>query len=176
MAETDQGVTSTDYVFKTSAGLAIDTSNGNIVMLDQPASKDFDPTTAGTYRALAYVKTGAQGGADDAPEPGVANVTPVDLAVDVRGHVTAVDASGVKLMDNDLKPVADAAYLTGAGHLEAARCNGVFTYRIAAGAGSRDVFVIFTKEGLLFSSFAPESIEGGGDAPYDYFYGAAVKS
>ena len=174
ITETQGGFTSTDYVFKTATGFAIDMSNGNIVMLEQPASKDFDPASAGSYRALAYGKRGAMGGPDDQPEPGDANVTLVDVTVDAAGHVTAVDADGTTLVDNDLTPVPDAPYLTGGGKLDPERSKGIFTYRTAEGAGFKDVFVIFTKDGMLFSSFTPEAGDGG-DAPYDYFYGAAVK-
>jgi hypothetical protein len=172
--ETHDGVTSTDYIFKIATGFAIDLANGNLVMLDQPASKDFDPAVAGSYRALAYVKRGARGTSGDQPEPGVASVSLVDLIVDGAGHVSAVDADGVKLIDHDLVPVGEAAHLTGAGRLDPARCKGLFTFRTAAGGASTDVFVIFTKDGLLFSSFTPGA-SGGGDAPYDYFYGAAVR-
>ena len=175
LAETQRGVTSVDYVFKTSSGLAIDMSNGNIVMLDQPASKDMDPASEGNYRALAYRKEGARGGPDDEPEPGALAVGFLDMAVNAAGHVLAFDHDRGILIDDDLVPVPDVPSLTGAGKLDPARSKGIFTLRTHGSSGNRDVFVIFTKNGLLFSSFSPGMSEGGGDAPYDYFYGAAVK-
>lgn len=175
ITESQGGVTSTDYVFKTASGFAIDMSNGNIVMLEQPASKEFDPAMAGTYRALAYDKHGAKGGPDDQPEPGEATVKPIDVKVGPSGYLVAVDESGSTIIEDALRPVPDVTYLTGAGKLDAERCKGIFTFRTHDAGGNRDVFVIFTKNGLLFSSFAPGVGQGGGDAPYDYFYGAAVK-
>jgi hypothetical protein len=175
ITESQGGFTSTDYVFKTASGFAIDMSNGNIVMLEQPASKDFDPSMAGTYRALAYDKHGAQGGPDDQAEPGDATVKAVDVKVGPSGYLVAVDESGATVIEDALRPVPDVTYLTGAGKLDAERSRGIFTFRTHDAGGNRDVFVIFTKNGLLFSSFAPGVAQGGGDAPYDYFYGAAVK-
>ena len=175
LAETARGVTTMDYVFKTSSGLAIDMSNGNIVMLEQPASKDMDPASEGSYRALAYRKQGARGGPDDEREPGELTVGFLDMAVNAAGHFLAVDHDHEVLIDDDLVPVPDVSYLTGAGKLDPARSKGIFTFRTHGPTGNRDVFVIFTRTGLLFSSFTGRVPEGGGDAPYDYFYGAAVK-
>ena len=174
LAETEGGKTSMDYVFKTATGFAIDMSNGNIVMLEQPESKDFDPTSAGSYRALAYGKQGAKSSSGDEPEPGEATVRSIDVTIGASGHVVAKDGSGMTVFDDDLTPVPDAAYLTGTGKLDAARSRGIFTFRTNGAFGSTDVFVIFTKSGLLFSSFTPGAPQAG-DAPYDYLYGAAVK-
>lgn len=174
LTETEHGIASTDYVFKTASGLAIDMSNGNIVMLEQPDSKDFDAASVGTYSALSYSKQSAKGGPDDEPEPGDMTVERIDLTVGASGHVIAVDQTGATVMDGDLTPVPDVDYLTGAGKLNPLRCNGIFTFRAPVSAGNRELFVIFTKNGLLFSSFAPRATENG-DAAYDYFYGAAVK-
>jgi hypothetical protein len=175
LAETQGMVTSLDYVFKTATGFAIDMAGGNIVMLEQPESKDFDAASAGSYRALAYGKRGAKSSAEGEPEPGEPTVEAIDLTVDGAGHVVAVDSHGVTTIDDDLTPVPDVAYLAGAGKLDPSRCKGIFTFRRHGAAGNREVFVIFTKDGLLFSSFAPTLAEPGGDAPYDYVYGAAVK-
>jgi hypothetical protein len=172
--ETHDGVARTDHLFRTASGFAIDLADGNLVMLDQPASPEFDPRVAGSYLALAYAKRGARGTAGDQPEPGVASVGLVDLIVDGAGHLRATDADGVRLFDHDLVPVAEAAHLTGAGRLDAGRTKGLFTFRTTGGGGPTDVFVIFTKDGLLFSSFTPGASDGG-EAPYDYLYGAAVR-
>jgi hypothetical protein len=175
VTETQRGVTSTDYVFRTATGLAIDMANGNIVMLEQPASSHFNRANAGSYRALAYGKRDAHGGPDDQPEPGEATVTLVDLTVTPTGHVTAVDADGTRMVESDLTPLASAPHLLGAGKLDPDRCKGIFTFRAAESGGFKEVFVIFTKDGLLFSSFTPRPASGG-DAPYEYFYGAAVRT
>lgn len=175
LAESERGVTSMDYVFKTASGLAIDMSNGNIVMLEQPASKNMDPASEGNYRALAYRKQGARGGPDDEPEPGALSVGFLDMAVNAAGHLLALDHDRGIVIDDDLVPVPDVPHLTGAGKLDPARSKGIFTLRRHGSAGNRDVFVIFTKNGLLFSSFTAGVPDGGVDASYDYFYGAAVK-
>ena len=175
LAETQRGVTSMDYVFKTATGFAIDMSNGNIVMLDQPASKELDAASAGTYRALAFGKRDAEGGADDQPEPGESKVGLLDVTVSASGHLVALDDEGATVVDGKLRPVPDVTYLTGAGKLDPAHCKGIFTFRTHGAGGNRDVFVIFTKNGLLISSFTPRPKSAGGQAPYDYFYGAAVK-
>ena len=96
-----------------------------------------------------------------------------EISVDSNAHLTAVDPGGTLLADNDLTPAGDAAYLTGTGRMDPSHCNGIFTYRRAAGGGYQDVFVIFTIKGMLFASFSPHTSDGG-DAPYDYFYGAAL--
>ena len=175
LAETARGVTTADYVFKTSSGLAIDMSNGNILMLEQPASKEMDPASAGNYRALAYRKSGARGGPDDEAESGELTVGFLDVAVDAAGHFLALDHDHGVVIDDDLVPVPDVSDLTGAGKLDPARSKGIFTFRTHGPTGNREVFVIFTKNGMLFSSFTGRVSEGGGEAPYDYFYGAAVK-
>src|SRR6202167_5396915 len=52
-----------DYVFGTANGIfAVDTQNGAILGLKKAASKDFNPTVAGTYGAIYYQKTNASTG------------------------------------------------------------------------------------------------------------------
>ena len=129
----------------------------------------------GNYRALAYRKQGARGGPDDEAESGELTVGFLDVAVDAAGHFLALDHDHGVVIDDDLVPVPDVSDLTGAGKLDPARSKGIFTFRTHGPTGNREVFVIFTKNGMLFSSFTGRVSEGGGEAPYDYFYGAAVK-
>jgi hypothetical protein len=52
-----------DYVFGTPNGIfAVDTPNGAILGLKKAASKNFDASFAGTYKAIYYQKTGANTG------------------------------------------------------------------------------------------------------------------
>src|SRR5581483_5611541 len=52
-----------DYIFGTANGFFIvDTGNGSLIGLQKAASKNFDPTKAGTYHAMYYAKTNAQMG------------------------------------------------------------------------------------------------------------------
>ena len=64
-----------DYVFGTANGVfAVDTPNGAILGLKKAASKDFDPASAGTYKAIYYRKPAATNGAAEFgnrnPKPG----------------------------------------------------------------------------------------------------------
>jgi hypothetical protein len=172
VTEAQSGGAGQDFVFKTPTGLAIDTSNGNLLMIEQPSSKDFDSTRSGHYRALLYGKVGAMGGPDNAPEPGAANVVLAEITVDSNGHLTAVDSAGGLIADNDLTPVGDATYLTGPGRLDPAHCNGIFTFRTTVSGGYEDIFVVFTARAILLASFTPEAGDGGDR--YDYFYGAGL--
>jgi len=165
ITESKNGVTSTDTLFKVTSGYALDMSNGNMFMLDRSASKAFDPARAGDYQALAYAKVGARGTSDATPEPGTPSVVLETITIDAAGHVT-VSQGGQTVASSRLVPVADVAALTGAGKLDPTRCNGLFTFE----GGSRQVFVLFSDKGLLFTSFSP-----GADDSYDYAYGAAVR-
>jgi hypothetical protein len=157
-----------DTLFKVAGGFALDMSNGNMFILDRPASGAFDPARAGSYQALAYRKTGARGTSGSDPEPGTPDVVLDSIAIDAAGHVT-VSEGGSVVAEDDLVSVADVPALVGAGRFDAARSAGLFTF-----AGTADVFVVFTAKGLLFTSFSPGSPTSGDDE-YDYSYGAAVK-
>ena len=48
-----EGNGTSDYVFGTANGIfAVDNPNGTILCLKKAATKDFDPTFAGTYKAI----------------------------------------------------------------------------------------------------------------------------
>jgi hypothetical protein len=54
-----EGNGTSDYVLGTANGIfAVDNPNGRILGLKKAATKDFDPTFAGTYKAIYYQKTG----------------------------------------------------------------------------------------------------------------------
>lgn len=178
VSETDNGITEHDYIFKTAGGFAVDMSNGNIIMVAQTVSKEFDPSHAGRYHAMLYQKHDARGVSRGETEPGTAEVVEADVTIGDHGHLT-VSHAGVQVEEADLIPVADAPYLTGTGKLDPARCNGIFTYRKPAGSSFQDVFVIFAERGMLVTSFTPHAQDapdgGGGGESYEYFYGAAIK-
>src|SRR5436309_806311 len=49
----EQGGSGSDYIFGTANGVfAVDSPNGAILGLKKAASKDFDPSLAGTYKAI----------------------------------------------------------------------------------------------------------------------------
>ncbi len=153
-----------DTLFKIAGGFALDMTNGNMFILDRPASAAFDPARAGSYQALAYSKTGARGTSGDEAEPGTPSVAVQSIVVDASGHVT-VSQDGAAIFADDLVPVGEVDELVGEGKFDATRTAGLFTFQ-----GTPDVFVLFTGKGLLFTSFRA----GQADA-YDYSYGAAVK-
>src|SRR5262249_27547916 len=146
-----------------AGGFALDMTNGNMFILDRPASGAFDPARAGSYQALAYRKTGAHGTSAGEPEPGTAEVVVESIVIDAAGPVTVDDGGGA--LEDDLVGVAEVERLVGAGRFDASRTAGLFTFRSLP-----DVFVVFTGKGLLFTSFT-----AGTDDAYGYSYGAAVK-
>ena len=102
-----------DYVFGTANGVfAVDSPNGAILGLKKAASKEFDPSFAGTYKAIYYQKTGATTGMGNV-ETGTASLGHATLLVTSLGNVTVSDAQGHTMIQAMLTPVADAAYLYG---------------------------------------------------------------
>ncbi|HZU83092.1 MAG TPA: hypothetical protein VE987_09260 [Polyangiaceae bacterium] len=160
-------------LFATASGLAMDTSGASVLMARQPQAKDFDPSWAGSYRALLFRKLGAAGAGDGGPESGAADVVLAEITVDAAGRLAGADAQGTPILDGVLLAAADVSALTGPGLLDPAHTSGLFTFRTAAADGVEDVFVIFTERGLLAASFTAQAADGGG--AYAYWYGAALK-
>ena len=161
-----------DYVFGTANGLfAVDTPNGAILGLRQAASKAFDPSVAGTYKAIYYEKTGAQNGPGNV-ETGTASLSSGTIVIGADGHVALRDASKAELAAGTLLPVADVGYLVGPGELTNP-CFGLFTFRVTTSSSQEDVFVSFQGRALLFSGFtAPVPAPPG--STYDYLYGVGL--
>jgi hypothetical protein len=170
----EQGGNGFDYVFGTANGIfAVDTANGAILGLKKASGKDFDPTFAGTYKAIYYQKTGAATGMGNV-ETGNASLGHATLVVTNLGNVTVSDAQGNTIVQAALTPVADASYLYGsAGQLQDP-CFGVFTFRVSAANSQQDVFVTFMDKAMLFASFSAALpwVPGG---TYDYLYGVSLK-
>jgi hypothetical protein len=163
-----------DYVFGTANGIfAVDTQNGAILGLKKAASAAFDPTVAGTYKAIYYQKTGVSTGAGNV-ESGNASLGNATLVVTSGGQVTISDASGNPMAQGTLTPVASVPYLYASDGSELQDpCNGVFTLRITtAGVSQQDVFVSFMDKAMLFSSFTANLAQQG---TYSYFYGVGLK-
>jgi len=162
-----------DYVFGTANGMfAVDTPQGAILGLPQAASKAFNPTFAGTYKAIYFQKTGASTGMGniETGTPALGNAT---MVIDASGQITVQDAQGATLVTAQLTPVADAAYLVGAGELTDP-CFGLFTFRVITANSQRDVFVTFQDKSVLFSSFSTVLPVAPGST-YDYLYGVGLK-
>jgi hypothetical protein len=163
-----------DYIFGTANGIfAVDSGNGAILGLKKAASKDFDPTVAGTYKAIYYQKTGASTGMGNV-ETGTASLGHASLTVDGTGNVTVSDAQGTTMMQAVLTPVADASYLYGSSGQLQDPCNGVFTFRLTSASAQQDVFVTFMDKAMLFSSFTA-NLPWASVGTYNYLYGVALK-
>jgi len=163
-----------DYVFGTANGIfAVDTPNGAILGLKKAASKDFDPTAAGTYSAIYYQKTGASTGSGNVEtgNPSLGNAT---LVVTSSGQVTVTDAQGNQMVQATLTPVADVAYLYGGAGELSDPCYGLFTFRVTTASSQQDVFVTFMGEAMLFSSFSA-NLPWASGGTYNYFYGVGLK-
>ena len=162
-----------DYIFGTANGVfAVDTPAGAILALEKASSKNFDPTFAGTYKAIFYEKTGATTGIGNV-ETGTPNLGNATMVIDANGQITVQDAQGTTLVQATLTPVADAAYLVGVGKLQDP-CFGLFTFRVTTLNSQRDVFVSFQGQSILFSSFSSALPWVSGDT-YDYLYGVGLK-
>ena len=162
-----------DYIFGTANGIfAVDTPNGSIFGLKKAAVKDFDPTFAGTYKAIYYQKTGASTGMGNV-ETGTPSLGNATMVIDASAGITVTDAVGTTLVKATLMPVADTAYLYGAGELQDP-CFGLFTFRVTTPTAQRDVFVSFMDRAILFSSFKANLPWGSGNT-YDYLYGVGLK-
>jgi hypothetical protein len=162
-----------DYVFGTANGIfAVDNSNGTILGLKKAATKDFDPSFAGTYKVIYYQKTGAQTGMGNV-ETGTPSLGNATMVITADAQVTVTDGTGTTLVQATLTPVADAAYLYGTGELQDP-CFGLFTFRVSTANSQRDVFVSFMNGAILFSSFKgvlPWSYSN----TYEYLYGVGLK-
>jgi hypothetical protein len=165
----------TSYVFGTANGVfAVDTPNGAILGLQKAATKNFDPSVAGTYSAVYYQKKGATTGQGNV-ETGTPVLNHAAITVSSTGQVTVVDLQGNTLVTATLTPVADASYLynpAAAPNTLADPCYGLFTFRSSQGGGTQDTFVTFVNGTMLFSSFSSVSVTGNG---YDYVYGVGLK-
>jgi hypothetical protein len=163
-----------DYVFGTANGIfAVDTGNGAILGLKKAASKDFDPSSAGTFSAIYYQKQNASTGAGNL-ESGTASLGNATLVVTAEGQVTVSDGQGNTMVQATLTPVADVSYLYGtAGQLQDP-CYGVFTFRVTTASSQQDVFVTFMDKAMLFSSFSA-NLPWSSGGTYNYFYGVGLK-
>lgn len=168
----DQGDASLyNYVFGTANGIfVVDSPNGAILGLKKATTKDFDPSFAGTYRAITYQKTGASMDQNNS-EIGTPSLSAATITVSSAGVFTVTDEQGSTPTTGTLTPVADAAHLYGTGKLEDP-CYGLFTYRITGSTTQQDVFVTFIGRAMLFSSFTGSTAQSG---LYDYVYGVGLK-
>jgi hypothetical protein len=147
--------------------------SGAILGLKKAASKKFDASFAGTYRAIYYEKIGAATGQGNL-ERGTPTLGQASLVTTSSGGVSVLDTLGNPIVQATLTPVADAPYLYGSGHKLQDPCNGLFTFRLTTANSQQDVFVTFMDRAVLFSSFTATLPWGNGNT-YDYLYGVGLK-
>lgn len=170
----DDGQGSADYVFGTQNGIfAVDNSNGAILGLLKATSKDFDPTFAGTYKAIFYEKTDAASGPNNT-ESGTPILGKAILIVGANGETTLQDEQNNILAQGTLAAVADTSYLFGSAGELSDPCFGLFTFRVSTPSSQQDIFFTFQGRAVLFSSFRA-TLPAGPSNSYDYFYGVALK-
>jgi len=90
----------------------VDTPNGAILGLKKATSKNFDPSFAGTYKAILYEKTGASTGQGNL-ETGTPSLAKATLVITSTGQVTVRDAQNNTVVQAVLTPIADTSYLYG---------------------------------------------------------------
>jgi hypothetical protein len=169
------GSSAYDYLFGTASGFFIvDTPNGSILGLQKAATKDFDPSVAGTYNAIYYQKTGANTGQGNV-ETGTPSLGKASIAITATGGVTITDAQGKILTQATLTPVADASYLYGSSSELQDPCYGLFTFRVTTASSQQDVFVTFVQNAVVFSSFGANLPWSPGNSTYNYIYGVGLK-
>ena len=164
----------TDYVFGTQNGLfAVDTGAGTILSQPKAASKDFDPATAGTYKALFYKKVNAQMGNNNA-ESGTASEDNGTVTIGADGSVVITDSQGNTMASGTVQAIADTSYIyDGTSNTLSDPLYGMFTFR-TSDTSQQDVFVTFQGSSVIFSSFktALPLVQNG---VYEYFYGVGLK-
>jgi len=164
-----------DYVFGTQNGFfAVDTQSGTILGLTKAASKAFDPSKAGTYKAIYYSKSDAQTGQNNA-ESGTPAEGQASITVGANGAVTIVDNSNTTIAAGTLAAIADTPYIyDGTSTTLSDPLYGMFTFRTSTANSQQDLFVTFQGNAVIFSSFetALPLVQNG---TYTYFYGVGLK-
>ena len=166
---------SQDYVFGTQNGFfAVDTGAGTILSEPKAASKDFDATKAGTYTAIYYQKSNAQMGQNNF-ESGTASEGKASITIGSGGSVTITDSQGTTLATGTLAAIADTPSLyDGTSNTLPDPLFGMFTFRSSTANSQQDVFVSFSGNAVIFSSFETglPLVQNG---VYTYFYGVGLK-
>jgi len=164
-----------DYVFGTQNGFfAVDTGGGTILSQPKSASKNFDPATAGTYKALFYKKSNAQMGENNF-ESGTASEDKGTVTVGANGAVTITDSQGNPMAAGTLAAIADTPYIyDGTANTLPDPLYGMFTFRSATGSSQQDVYMSFQGNAVIFSSFET-GLPLVDSARYEYFYGVGLR-
>lgn len=164
-----------DYVFGTQNGLfAVDTGAGTLLGLPKAATKSFDASVAGTYKAIFYEKADAQMGQNNA-ESGTASEGTATVTITAGGAVTVADSQGNTLASGTLAAIADTPYIyDGTSSEMPDPLFGMFTFRTTTASSQQDVFVSFQSGAVVFSSFET-ALPLAPNGVYTYFYGVGLQ-
>lgn len=164
-----------DYVFGTQNGyFVVDTEGGTILSQAKASTKAFNPTTAGSYKAIFYKKAGAQTGQNNV-ESGTPSEGQGSVVIGADGHVTITDSQSNTIASGTLAAIADTPYIyDGTANKMPDPLYGMFTFRVTTGNSQQDVFAMFQGNAVIFSSFQT-ALPLQQNAPYTYFYGVGVK-
>lgn len=167
------------YLFGAAGGLfGLDTPTGSLLATPQSPTGAFDPSWAGTYKAVTYQKVNAAMG-EAGVESGIVSVNYVALVVTAAGVANLYDDLSDNLASGTLTPVAQAGYLYGGpGAPLTSPCNGLFTFRTTSGGVQQDFFCTFAVDGsqgaAVFSSFSAPVPWFPGTSTYTYRYGVGL--
>lgn len=165
-----------DTIFATQGGFwVVDMDNGSMVSVPQASSSAFDPSTAGTYAALAFTKNNAYVAGNSNVETGAGTVVHYTLTISAAGVATLADSTGTALTSQPLVPVANTAYLQVNGGMPNP-CPGLFTFRVTTGTVQQDVYVEFISGAILFAAYSYDTAQSPSQTVhYSYYYGVALK-
>ena len=151
--------------------LALDSAGGSVFAWPEAATKAFDSTRAGVYRAIVYRKDATW---SNGAESGAEQMVSANVEVSFTGHLKVQSGTQI-LLDTDLTAFADADGLHGTDPATSITdpCNGVFV--VHSPADSQDTFVIFMDEAVAFASFTSPT-PAGTPVQYSYLYGVGLSS
>lgn len=181
---------STNYIFKTPTDgvLAVDTPNGNILLLKTLATKEFQSEWAGTYNAVYYSGAGDFNGTAVNDGLGVGRAR-LNIAADGKFSIDLVDQDGglSRVLDNQqFIPMADAkGNLLRLNHQTPLTTwawdnNGAFYWQNPV--TKQEIFAVFQNSTVFFASLTvtSEMQEMANGLPrvdtFGYFYGAGLKA
>jgi hypothetical protein len=161
-------------VFGTQNGLfAVDNNNGAILGLPKASTKNFDPSSAGSYNAIYYEKPNAQ--MVNNVEVGTPVQGKASITVSAAGAVTITDSQSNVMASGTLVPIAHTPYIYDGTQNELSDpCYGIFTFRTTTASLLQDVFVTFQGNAIIFSSFQT-ALPVQNNGTYTYFQGVGLK-
>jgi hypothetical protein len=166
----------TNTIFGTANGFFIvDTPNGSIIGLPKAASPVFDPSVAGTYKAIYYEKLNANNsGNTETGTPSTGQATVV-ITAGATDNITVTDSNNNTIINAALTPVSSSSFLYDSSSDKLTDpCNGLFVFRAVTATYEHDVFVTFVGNSVVFSKFSG-NLPFTNSSTYTYWYGVGLK-